>query len=115
MVSSGFFRKSGFIKSCMSSVVHPGKEDTLTREFLEILWPWRCLRTESPAVITFFLMLGCVCVCSHFLVDSVDTDWLVLFVVSSVGRHEGLLNLLSSLFAVWLSSFLASSSASLIR
>ena len=115
MVSSGFFRKSGFIKSCMSSVVHPGKEDTLTREFLEILWPWRCLRTESPAIITFFLMLGCVCVCSHFLVDSVDTDWLVLCVVTSVGRHEGLLNLLSSLFAVWLSSFLASSSASLIR
>ena len=40
MVSSGFFRKSGFIKSCMSSVVHPGKEDTLTsgisRDFMAL-------------------------------------------------------------------------------
>ena len=115
MISSGFFCKSGFIKSCMSSVVHPGKEDTLTREFLEILWPCRCLGTESPAIITFFLLLGCVCVCSHFLVESVVTDWLVLCVVTSVGRHEGLQNLLSSLFAVWLSPFLAFTSASVIR
>ena len=112
MISSGFFRKSGFIKSCMSSVVHPGKEDTLTLEFLDILWPWRCLRTESPAIITFFWQLGCVC--SRFVVDSVDTDWLVLCVVTSVGRHEGLLNLLWSLFVVRLSSFLTSTCASLI-
>ena len=48
-------------------------------------------------------------------VDSVDTDWLVLCVVTSVGRHEGLLNLLSSLFGVRLSSFLTSTCASLIR
>ena len=113
MISSGFFRKSGFIKSCMSSVIQPGKEDTLTLEFLDILWPWRCLRTESPVIITFFWRLGCIC--SRFVVDSVDTDWLVLCVVTSVGRHEGLLNLLLSLFAVGLSSFLTSTCASLIR
>ena len=43
------------------------------------------------------------------------SDWLILCVVTWVARHEGLLNLLSSLFAVRLSSFLASICASLIR
>ena len=86
MISSGFFRKSGFIKSCMSFVVHLGKEDALILEFLDILWPWRCLRTESPAIVTFFCRLGCVCsrlgcVCSRLVVDSVDKDWLVFCAV----------------------------------
>ena len=53
MILSGFFRESGFINSRMSSVVHPGKEDNFTLEFLDILWPLRCFRKESPAIITF--------------------------------------------------------------
>ena len=43
--------KIGFTWSCMSCVVQPGKEDTLTLLFFDILWNYRCFKIESPAMI----------------------------------------------------------------
>ena len=73
----------------MPSVVHPGKEDTLinsgiSRDFM----PLEVLENRISGNHNFLLTVRL----RLLVVDSVDTDSLILCDVTLVGRHEGLLN-----------------------
>ena len=90
-VHARYFTSQGLV----SSVVQPGKDETFTREFLDILWPWRFLRIESPAIIISFRWIDCIC--SGSLGGSIGPDRLL---VRFFCEHEGLLLFLSSLFVL---------------
>ena len=95
IISSGFLRSSGLILSFISSVVQPGKDDTFIREFFDILWSWRCLRIESPAIIISFRPMDCIC--SGSLGDSIHPGRLLSRFLC---EQKGLLLFLSSLFVL---------------
>ena len=81
----------------------------ISRHFMALEVLENRISGNNNFLLTIRLLL--MTLCCH----SVNTDWLVLCVVTLIGRHEGLLKLLSSLFAVRLSSFLTSTCTSLIR
>ena len=74
IISSGFLCRSGFTWSFISSLVHPGKHDILTLEFLDNFWPWRFLRIEFPAIIISCWRLVCVCSQSALVWLAVHVD-----------------------------------------